>query len=69
MTPSGGSMQESFEDIAIDGVELAELIIRFTDECNNINIFFETNKGLLILNSAESLINRAKQKGLIKHQT
>ncbi len=57
------------EEVTRDGIELAELIVKFTnrkDLVEHVNIFFETNEALLILNSAEALLARAKQKNLIE---
>ncbi len=47
-----------------DGLELARLVVDFTDRkdlSDHVNIFFETNEALLILNSAISLIERAEK--------
>ena len=49
--------------MCMDGLALAELVVAFTNKkslSEHLRIFLETNEALLILNSAESLIERAK---------
>jgi len=56
-------MSDDINKLCLDGLALAELIIAFTNKkelSEHLMLFMETREALLILNSAQSLIERSK---------